>query len=79
MTGSAKLRGVSALPESTAGKRNRRGCRGGTARTRRDSDTRGNHCRFPADLLRPCGSDAGTAQPEYGKAPRLRAALFYSV
>ena len=46
MTGSAKLRGVSALPESTAGKRNRRGCRGGTARTRRDSDTRGNHCRF---------------------------------
>ena len=33
MTGSAKLRGVSALPESTAGKRNRRGCRGGTART----------------------------------------------
>ena len=87
MTGSAKLRGVSALPESTAGKRNRRGCRGGTgqsrpgrtARTRRDSDTGGNHCRFPADLLRPCGSDAGTAQPEYGKAPRLRAALFYSV
>ena len=51
MTGSAKLRGVSALPESTAGKRNRRGCRGGTgqsrpgrtARTRRDSDTGGNH------------------------------------